>query len=305
VSSVYLGLLMWAQLPPPYNEGLYRSVTVDCGPSGTLTNAAVPAPCMLSTSIPCENIAYATQKALASLKRRRTIAEWGRTYAAHVAGIDPRNGNYFVNNVLATEISGAGATYGVADGWHVIGPGNCLGAITSGDTEIIEFLYPMIIHEYTIRRDSGGAGRWRGGCGSTYVIESLGEMHVSSFGQGLKWPPEGVEGARDVLVAAKVAGAYVKNPDGSIEPQSTNSMFTLRPGQLYVSDCPGGGGAGDPLERDAASVADDVRSRRVSIDGAEAEYGVVIDPQTLQVNVAATTALRRNQAAAASAEDGP
>jgi N-methylhydantoinase B len=292
VSSVYLGLLMWAQLPPPYNEGLYRSVSVDCGPSGTITNAVVPAPCMLSTSIPCENIAYATQKALTNLKRHRTIGEWGRTYAAHAAGIDPRNGQYFVNNVLATEISGAGATFGVADGWHVIGPGNVLGAITSGDTEIIEFLYPMIIREYSIRQDSGGAGKWRGGCGSRYAIESLGDMHVSSFGQGLTWPSEGVEGARDVLVEAKIAGAHVKNADGSIEPQTTNTMFTLKPGQLYVTDNPGGGGAGDPLERAIADVARDVRARRVSVKGAAVEYGVVVVPETLEVDESGTTALR-------------
>ena len=52
VSGVYLGLVMWAQLPPPYNEGLYRCVSVDCGPAGTLLNANEPAAHVMSTSMP-------------------------------------------------------------------------------------------------------------------------------------------------------------------------------------------------------------------------------------------------------------
>lgn len=275
ISSVYLGLLMWAQLPPPYNEGLYKNVTVNCGQKGTMTNAEVPAPCMLSTSIPCENIAYSTQKALAAIKPRRTLGEWGRTFIATIAGTDPRRDEPFVNLLQATEISGAGATYGVGDGWHVVGPGNVLGATTTGDTELLELQHPIILHEFSIRRDSGGAGKWRGGCGSTYVIEPLGELSGASFGQGLTWPSEGAEGARDVLVEPKVAGSRVCDADGA-ERDAANKMFTLRRGQRFVTCCPGGGGVGDPFERDPEAVLDDVENMKVSVESARVEYGVAI-----------------------------
>jgi N-methylhydantoinase B len=291
ISSVYLGLVMWAQLPPPYNEGLYKNVTVNPGPEGSLTNAKEPAPCMLSTSIPCENIAYATQKALAAIKPRRTIGEWGRSYIATITGIDPRNEEYFVNLLLATEISGAGATHGVGDGWNVIGPGNVLGATTSGDTELTELLYPIIVHEYSIRRDSGGAGKWRGGCGSNFTIEPLRELSIASFGQGVVWPSEGAEGAKDVLVAPKLAGSHVREADGTELEAAGNSMFTLRRGQRYVSSCPGGGGAGDPFERDPASVLDDIENHKVSVEGARVEYGVAVGDDG-SIDTEGTAALR-------------
>eukprot|EP01030_Chromulinospumella_sphaerica_P019623 gene19623-19519_t len=64
VSGVYLGLMMFAQVPPPYNEGLYRCVSVDLGPPGTLCNAQEPAPHVNSTTTPMETLADAVRQAL-------------------------------------------------------------------------------------------------------------------------------------------------------------------------------------------------------------------------------------------------
>jgi N-methylhydantoinase B len=291
ISSVYLGVLVWAQLPPPYNQGLYRSITVDCGAPGTLCNAQLPAPCMFSTSIPCENLADATRRALAGLMPRRPMAQWGLTYAAHASGVDPRNDEYFVNNLLMTEICGGGAVEGLMDGWHAVGPANTLGAITCGDTELIESIYPMLIAEYSIRKDSGGAGRWRGGCGTSLHLQPLGDLHVAAFGQGLHAPALGTSGAVDRMPERKLSIGRVFRPDGTDE-DVTNTMFVLRPGETYLSACQGGGGAGDPFLRDPERVARDVRNQRVSVDAAEVEYGVKLDPETLAVDHDATARLR-------------
>jgi N-methylhydantoinase B len=293
MSGVYLGIAAWAQLPPPYNEGLYRCITVDCGPRGSFLNAETPAPCMLSTSVPNENIADAVREALTIAMPRRAMAEWGRTFGATVAGIDPRTDKYFVNLLLSTLISGAGAIDELMDGWHMIGPSNCLGALTCGDTELIELLYPLIIHEYSIRQDSAGAGKWRGGCGNALTIESLNDMEVACWGQGMGAPANGCNGAVSAMPERKVARGIVTHTNGTRTVLETNRMFTLKPGELYTSVNAGGGGAGNPFERPPERVADDVSDCKVSVEAAAAEYGVVVDPETFEIDASATADLRR------------
>lgn len=304
VSAVYLGLTMWAQLPPPYNEGLYRGVKVDCGTKGTLVNAEVPAPCVNSTSCPAESISDAVRKALTGAAPRRPMAEWGRTFGVNVAGVDPRDDRYFISYLLGSLISGAGAIDGLMDGWHMIGPADVLGALTCGDTEILELLYPVILHEYSIREDSAGIGRWRGGCGNLMTIEPLAEMDVVAWGQGMQYPSEGYDSPEEVFPERKVAGGTITWADGSQEIVTGNRMFKLRPGELYTSRNPGGGGCGDPLEREPERVAEDVRNKRVSVEAARAEYGVAIDPESLEPDADETESLRAELRRSRTADNG-
>lgn len=116
MSGVYLGLMMFAQLPPPYNEGLYRCVTVDLGEKGTLCNAKEPAPHVNCTTTPMETLTDSVRKALESAAPERVTASWGHASGINIAGIDPRTGEQYVTMVLASIISGAGATQ-VMDGW--------------------------------------------------------------------------------------------------------------------------------------------------------------------------------------------
>jgi N-methylhydantoinase B len=302
VSAIYLAITMWAQLPPPYNEGLYRCITTDCGPEASLCNARFPAPCVNSTSCPIEPIADAVRKALLQADPRRAMAEWGRTAGVNIAGVDPRNGRYYVNYLLSSLISGAGAIDGVMDGWHMIGPADCLGALTCGDTELTELIYPLIVHEYSIREDSAGAGRFRGGCGNVLTIESLGDMECVAWGQGFTYPASGYGGAVHRLPDRKVAKGVIRSPDGSEHEFTGNRSFTLKRGQRYTSVNPGGGGCGDPFTRDAGKVLTDVRNRRVSVEAARIEYGVEIAVATMTVDED-TTARLRSQAAVDGAKE--
>jgi N-methylhydantoinase B len=81
-SGVYLGLMMFAQLPPPYNEGLYRCITVDPGPKGTLCNAVEPAPQMNCTTTPMETLADAVRLAFEKAMPSRVSASWGTPTAS-------------------------------------------------------------------------------------------------------------------------------------------------------------------------------------------------------------------------------
>ncbi|MBO4966464.1 MAG: hydantoinase B/oxoprolinase family protein, partial [Pseudomonas sp.] len=197
VSGVYLGLMMIAQVPPPYNEGLYRCVSVDLGPPGTLCNAREPAPHVNSTTTPMETLADAVRQALEQAAPDRVTASWGHASGINIAGHDPRNGNEeYVTMVLASIISGAGANKAM-DGWPACGPLCCFGALMSGDIELLEHSYPILIHRYSLITDSGGAGEFRGGSGTRIEIEPLDHtMTVVGFGEGRQLPTSGAAGAR-------------------------------------------------------------------------------------------------------------
>ena len=102
--------------------------------------------------------------------------------------------------VLASIISGAGATQQM-DGWHACGPLCCFGALSSGDIELLEYQYPILIHKYGLAQDSGGAGRYRGGSGTVWEVEPLGhEMTVIAFGEGRQIPTMGAADAEVKLL---------------------------------------------------------------------------------------------------------
>jgi N-methylhydantoinase B len=300
VSGAYLGIIMWAQLAPPYNAGLYRAISVDCGPEGTVLNARLPAPHALSTSVPNENVALAVHAALSDAYSTRKIGGWGSSYGLKLSGPDPRSpdGHGFVYNFIASLISGTGAIEGTMDGWPTSGPANCLGGLTCGDTELFEAVYPLVLHKYAIRQDSGGAGRWRGGCGNDFTLEPLVPIEVATTGQGYKKPANAVGGARNGLPERKTAVSAVERADGTREPVLSNLRFELAPGQRFTSANPGGGGCGDPLTRPAHQVLADVLDGYVSIEAAEIEYGVVVRPGEageLQVDPGATNELRETR----------
>lgn len=291
-SGVYLGLMMFAQLPPPYNEGLYRCVTVDMGPKGTLCNAREPAPHMNCTTTPMETLTDAVRLAFEQAVPAKVSASWGHANGLNIAGWDKRHDEEYVTMVLATIISGAGATPN-QDGWHAVGPECCFGALTSGDIELLEYSYPIIIHRYALMTDSGGAGMFRGGSGTAWEVEPLNdEMKFIMFGEGRRIPALGASGARSTLIDPKV-GRLELNRDGETKIIRDNIMDVIKPGERVMNMNPGGGGYGDPKKRPVEKVVDDVRNGLVSIEGAAKDYGVVIaDAASLRVDLDATGALR-------------
>jgi N-methylhydantoinase B len=100
-SGVYLGVMMFAQLPPPYNEGLYRCVSVDMGPKGTLCNAKEPAPHMNCTTTPMETLTDAVRLAFEKAMPSKVAASWGHANGLNIAGWDKRHDEEFVTMVLA------------------------------------------------------------------------------------------------------------------------------------------------------------------------------------------------------------
>src|SRR5262249_37763754 len=144
--------------------------------------------------------------------------------------------------------------------------------------------------------DSGGAGKWRGCCGSRVVKRLLAPATVSSYVVGMKYPMPGLAGGKDG------APNRLTVPVGTERAETGAFMANAVPhaaGEAYEYLYGGGGGFGDPLERDPARVLEDVLDEYVSVEGARRDYAVVLrgslEDLTLEVDEAATAALRKER----------
>lgn len=291
LSSVYYGVLMYAAIPVPYNEGLYRPIEVDLGPAGTLTNASYPAACGAATTTAGDNIADAVRVALCKTSPERAVAGWSHCAGTNQVGVDPRTGEHYTFNMIIGTGGGGGATWGL-DGWHCVNTAAGAGGILAGDVELLEHEFPVQIHRYELRADSAGAGRWRGGLGPVFELEVLDhDADLVLWGVGTKYPPVGLLGAASSGGEVKLARRYLI-ADGRETELPPHGIVPISAGQR-LRTCPaGGGGVGSALERELESVVADVANGLVSVDAAREEYGVVVDPDTLTLDTDRTQALR-------------
>jgi N-methylhydantoinase B len=161
--------------------------------------------------------------------------------------------------------------------------------------EILEAAYPVRFTQWALRADSGGPGRYRGGCGAVYEIELL-ERSAQAFlfGERGRYAPKGICGGGP---GALNVFSYPSEDDAPTAPTAHPPMaskmvgITLKRGQRLLLQTPGGGGYGPPRTRPLADVAADVRLGYVSTDAARAQYGCVITSDGT-VDEQATQALR-------------
>ena len=154
--------------------------------------------------------------------------------------------------------------------------------------EFLELGYPVRLRRYGIHRDSGGAGRFRGGCGIVREYDVLAEHAVLSMRiDSVVNPPWGVAGG-----LAGGTGCAVVNRDTERErvlaPLSDGTV--LRRGDVLLIETGGGGGHGHPFDRPAVQVLQDIRDGFVSVEAARRDYGVVVRDDV--IDDAATAALR-------------
>ncbi|KXT05739.1 hypothetical protein AC578_1085 [Pseudocercospora eumusae] len=162
-------------------------------------------------------------------------------------------------------------------------------AIKSVPTESIELNFPVRLDVNEAVADSGGAGFHRGGNAqlTKYHFLSAGEFSLHDD----RWftKPWGVRGGKPGSRSRKA----IHRCDGTIELlQSKCDHVKVKPGDVLEWQTWGGGGLGDPLTRPAETVALEVRRKLVTVEGAKANYGVVINPVTLELEEAATETLR-------------
>jgi N-methylhydantoinase B len=157
--------------------------------------------------------------------------------------------------------------------------------------EEIELKYPLLVESYHLVQDSGGAGKFRGGLGTEWHIRPHGVDHVyvNIGGERNKCPPWGLWGGK-----AGTPNHYILElGDGSPPEVVTKRPGVRLPEEGAIKMCGGGGGGwGDPLERDPEKVFTDLVRGYISPEKARSDYGVVIDSEEKKVDEEATRALR-------------
>jgi N-methylhydantoinase B len=141
---------------------------------------------------------------------------------------------------------------------------------TNMPVEAIEAEFPLRIHRYGVRRDSGGPGRQRGGLGCVRVYEVLeGPLTLTHRGERHYCPARGVDGGR----AGAPAVTRILRATGVEEIVPSKTVTTLHRGDRVIIESAGGGGWGDPMTRAREALEVDLRSGKISVEAARREYG--------------------------------
>jgi N-methylhydantoinase B len=186
---------------------------------------------------------------------------------------------------------GAGGMPGM-DGRHYIGDGIDLGGLIAPNIETNEADYPHITEFNEFTPDSCGAGKFRGGCGAKYRIKFYDEEPtLVMFGDGKIHPPYGLLGGKPGTCNL----AFInEGTDEHYEIKAKESL-KLKKGDTYTSYPSGGGGWGDPLERDPELVRMDTRNEIISPESAYNDYGVVLEGEDFAINHAETNRVREER----------
>ena len=276
------------------NHGAFRPLDIRVEP-GSLLSAQYPSSCAGSMEV-----SHAVVSALIGATARFasdvvTGDLKGTSNHVYIGGRDARSGAPF----LFYEFP-AGGTGGFAES----DGNNATRNFTEGDfasiqsVEVIEQGQPLKIRELSLRADSGGPGERRGGLGLHREVEVLAENALLSISSDKNViPPFGVLGGGP----GKPNRFAVARGGETLAPSETPGKaagFPLEQGDVFVMETSGGGGFGDPFQRDIESILADVRAGYVTEDGAREDYAVVVcdgvlDEEATRVNRQAARAKRR------------
>jgi N-methylhydantoinase B len=294
-TSVYVALLTTIGQEVPRTEGAYNPIKI-VAPEGCLVNPLSPAPVASSTLDTACAILEATWIALAKAVPEQVPAGWNRKAGPTFTGIDPRNGRFFIQFCFCG-MGGAGAT-SYADGISFTSDGIDLGGLLSPNIETMELQCPQLNLTHELITDSGGPGTYRGGLGVEYRIQwKAPKVTASMHGDGIVYPPYGLEGGNPGTVNRPLIN---EDREDQIKMPS-KGLFELGADDTYTLYASGGGGWGDPLDRDPDLVQEDVLNEFVSIEAARRDYGVILTDD-FEVDVKATTKLREKLRGESSAQ---
>ena len=288
----------------PKNEGFFNSIELVV-PEGCVLNPRPGRPVSAGTHHPGADIGEVIAVTLSQVLPDRAVPQTYKTgIPTTIRGVDPRSGQTFIDGSAEVYAGWCNAAKGM-DAWGAVSAS--FGNLWKATAEINESLYPHIQWSRDYRTDSGGAGQWRGGCGSHYVKEVRVPSHVYTYVVGMKYPMPGIAGGGKGEPNKLTLRAFSDDP---FVVRHTADWVEMAAGDRIVYDYGGGGGWGDPLVRPAEAVLDDVLDEYVSVEGAHRGYGVVLtgslEELTLEVDQAGTEARRAEMRAARTGPaDGP
>jgi N-methylhydantoinase B len=282
----YVFMAMKSMFDPdmPNNDGCTRPITLKA-PEGTVVNCKFPVAVAARMQIGhfLTEIVY---RALAQALPDRVLAASGGTPATMNVFYGKRNDGRPWHSVIIRGGGMGGSNRRDGESVYIF-PAN--GANTP--VEIFESDTPLLVERRELLVDSCGPGRHKGGMGRREVFRIPDDAYAPQPPVNLgiqsgrfRYAPEGLASGLSGAKAQFLVNGAKGNPYG---------LTQLKPGDVVLMDAAGGGGYGDPLERDPGLVGEDVVDGYVSVEAARKHYGVVIDPVTGRPDVAATEKVRK------------
>jgi len=266
LSSVYLAMRhIFPQVP--ISAGAFEPLLVT-GIEGTFLDAHYPRPVSGCAAEVSQRIAEAVFAAMVqALPDHVTAAPAGTSGNFGLGGHDPEKGRDFVMYQISGGGYGGNSDHdGLANGCSTIGISK------APPVEIMEQNFPILYRRYALHEGSGGAGKHRGGFGLDYEIELLrGDARASFVMDHGRTGPQGALGGQD----GAVNRVEITRNGETFTPEHLSKAqdITLQPGDSVRVRTPGGGGYGDPKQRDPALVAEDVRLGRYTAAQSRALFG--------------------------------
>jgi N-methylhydantoinase B len=297
----------------PRNHGLFRPIKA-IAPEGTLVNVQYPAPVSLNTTSGGATAKFLVVSVLNGLlagsedwRDEQMVRIWGGR-RVRTSGIN-QNGMFYSTSLAMSALSGSGARARM-DGVDT----SKLDFMTCPNVEWLEMNCPMLFLFRRHAKDQQGAGRFRGGTGAEMAFT----MHKAPEGKidGVAFGVAGLtNGGKGVFGGYPGAPSILELREGTSLSQmlSRNTMpetpdqvggtpnllgytsFEIKENDVMYYTLGMGGGFGSPLDRDPKAVLKDVENELVSPDVARDVYGVVIDPDKLALDLAATEETRRRR----------
>lgn len=258
----------------PPNSGCWRMISLEAR-KGSVVNAQFPAPVVYANHEMSHRMADMVMGALVQFWPRQVMAcSQGTSAVVTFGGVNPRNGQRYVSYET---IKGGYGARPVKDGINTIASG--ISNTMNTPIEVLEMAFPLRVERYQINPDSGGAGRYRGGCGAvrTWRLIDGADAVGTLCMERMTSPPFGLEGG----AAGCAATVVLETPDGARRGLPSKGAFQAPAGSVVDMVTPGSGGFGPVTQRDVAAIGRDLADGYVTPEAARRDYGVA-DPLNLQ-----------------------
>ncbi len=278
----------------PHNDGSFKRITVKLRENCVVGEPRFPHSCSMATTNIGDRIVNTTQAAFAQIGYGYGLAEGGLGMGAGagvISGKDfRRGGDPYINQEWVLVNGGPASSH--TDGWVNYGLPVAAGLMYRGSIEVDESKFPVLFRSVRIIAGGGGAGTFRGAPGAEVIYGPREDpMTIVISCDGQHYPPQGVQGGE----SSPPAETFIIRLDGTEEKMPGVVEANLEVGEWIKGTDTGGGGYGDPLERDPARVLYDVRERWETKARASEVYGVIlVDPKEgeLEVDYIKTKELR-------------
>jgi N-methylhydantoinase B len=255
----------------PPDGGAFRCLDVQLR-MGSMLGAVEPAPCQWYFTPLGLLIDLVTTALGEVLPERVAAAHYGDSMLVYLSGADPRHGDRpWLDN--EPNVGGWGGYRG-GDGQDAL-INNVNGSLKNTPIEVLETRYPLRMRRFGFRTDSGGPGRWRGGTGTVREYEALTDgVNLALWFERSVTPAWGLDGGHPATPPDVVVNPG--RPDEQHMLKCSHGSVVLDRGDVVRCQTGGGGGFGDPAERDPEAVRADVLDGYVSAEAARELYGVEV-----------------------------